>query len=113
MTYCSLFRTVFLTALFLCPSLTGAVIKIEGIPHVEQRPDFCGEACVEMFTRKLGYQVTQDDVFALTGLAPEQVRGAYTAELKKALKALGFRTGVGSRWIRAAMKVAPESSIFM
>lgn len=101
MTYFSLLRTVFLTALLWCPGFAGAVIKIEGIPHVEQRPDFCGEACVEMFTRKLGYRVTQDEVFALTGLAPERVRGAHTAELKKALQALGFKTGAGSRWVAA------------
>src|SRR5512145_783449 len=33
---------------------------IEGVPHVRQRPDFCGEAAVEMATRKLGTPVTQD-----------------------------------------------------
>ena len=30
-----------------------APIVVEGIPHVRQKPDFCGEACVEMVLRKM------------------------------------------------------------
>jgi len=68
-------------------------VKIEGIPHVEQRPDFCGEACAEMFLRKLGYNIDQNDVFHVSGLDPVKGRGCYTAELVAALQNLGFRPG--------------------
>lgn len=70
-----------------------ATVLIEGVPHVAQRPDFCGEACVEMAARKLGRPVSQDDVFALAGIDPGLGRGAYTKELATAVKALGFEAG--------------------
>lgn len=66
---------------------------IEAVLHVRQKPDFCGEACAEMFLRKLGHAVTQDQVFDASGLDPTLGRGCYTAELKTALHRLGFRTG--------------------
>jgi hypothetical protein len=62
-------------------------------PHVRQRPDFCGEACVEMALRGLGHEVDQDLVFSLTGLDPALGRGAWTADLKRAVEALGFDPG--------------------
>lgn len=70
-----------------------ASVLIEGVPHVAQRPDFCGEACVEMGARRLGRDVSQDDVFALAGIDPTLGRGAYTKELAAAVKALGFEAG--------------------
>ena len=66
---------------------------IEQVPHVEQKPDFCGEACAEMFLRKLGSKLTQDDVFDRAGLDPAHGRGCYTRELDRALQAIGFATG--------------------
>lgn len=66
---------------------------IEGVPHVQQKPDFCGEACAEMALRKLGRPVDQDAVFAWTEVDPAHGRGAYTRELAHALLRLGFRTG--------------------
>jgi hypothetical protein len=66
---------------------------IEGIPHVQQKPDFCGEACAEMVLRKLGSSIDQDDVFALSGVDPAEGRGAYTRELKTALEKIGFLPG--------------------
>ena len=68
-------------------------VQIQNIPHVKQKPDFCGEACVEMYLKKLGYQTDQDDVFDLSGLKPLQARGCYTRELLKAVQAIGFQTG--------------------
>lgn len=68
-------------------------VLLEGIPHVLQRPDFCGEACTEMVLRKLGSPVDQDAVFNLAGVDPAEGRGAYTRELKVALEALGFQVG--------------------
>lgn len=65
-------------------------VLIEQVPHVRQKPDFCGEACVEMWARHLGKTYDQDDVFAETGLDPALGRGAYTQELVRAIKRLGF-----------------------
>jgi len=70
-----------------------ATVRIEGVPHVAQRPDFCGEACAEMVLRKLGFEVTQDQVFDLAGVNPALGRGAWTPELARALRTLGFETG--------------------
>ena len=76
-----------------------ASVTIEGIPHVTQRPDFCGEACVEMAERKLGRDVNQDDVFAASKVDPALGRGAVTKELADGARALGF--DVGAVWYSA------------
>jgi hypothetical protein len=68
-------------------------VLIEGVPHVRQEPDFCGEACVAMYLAKLGHAADQRAVFDRTGLDPRLGRGAYTAELKRAVEAIGFRPG--------------------
>ncbi len=68
-------------------------VQIKNIPHVKQKPDFCGEACVEMYLKNLGYQTDQDDVFDHSGLDPLQARGCYTRDLLKAVQAIGFKTG--------------------
>jgi len=69
---------------------------IENVPHVRQKPDFCGEACAEMYLRKLGVNADQDYVFDQSGLDPIHGRGCYTGELKRALERIGFK--VGSVW---------------
>jgi len=79
-------------------------VKIQGVPHVKQRPDFCGEACVEMFLRHRGVMATQDDVFALTGVSPASGRGAYTKDMVRALRTLGFSPG--KVWHRVEAKKA-------
>jgi hypothetical protein len=79
-------------------------LLIEGVPHVRQEPDFCGEACVAMALAKLGYAADQRAVFDRTGLDPRLGRGAYTAELKRAVDAIGFQPG--PVWYR----VAPASA---
>src|SRR5690242_14556735 len=38
-------------------------VRIDGVPFVRQRPDFCGEACAEMALKKLGKRLDQDFVF--------------------------------------------------
>jgi hypothetical protein len=77
-------------------------VLIKGVPHVRQRPDFCGEACAEMFLRKLGHDLDQDDVFNLSGLDPAEGRGCRTAELAAAVKAIGFDVGRVSYRISAS-----------
>lgn len=68
-------------------------VRIEGVPHVRQRPDFCGEACLEMAAARLGSRLDQDDAFLLSGVSPSLGRGAHTAELAEAARRMGFRTG--------------------
>jgi hypothetical protein len=70
-----------------------ATVQMENVPHVRQKPDFCGEACAEMWLGKLGHGIDQDDVFNLSGVNPERGRGCRTPELSKALVRLGFKTG--------------------
>lgn len=70
-----------------------ADVRIDGVPHVRQLPDFCGEACVEMWLRKLGHDIDQRAVFDLTGVDPAEGRGAYTRDLVRAVKRLGFDPG--------------------
>jgi Peptidase_C39 like family len=68
-------------------------VVIAGVPHVRQKPDFCGEADVEMYLRFRGKAMTQDQVFGLADVAPELGRGAVTRELKTAMQKLGFDVG--------------------
>jgi hypothetical protein len=85
------------------PGDTPALLR--GVPHVRQKPDFCGEACAEMVLTWLGRGGTQDDVFDLAGIDPALGRGAITPELKRALERLGFR--VGEVWY----KVDPSHAV--
>ena len=65
-------------------------VLIENVPHVRQKPDFCGEACAAMYLQSLGYQTDQDFVFDQAQLDPRLARGCYTKELAAALKSIGF-----------------------
>src|SRR5437879_2395538 len=58
-------------------------VLIRDVPFVRQKPDFCGEACAEMYLRKLKVAVDQDYVFDQSGLDPVLGRGCYTRELAK------------------------------
>ena len=71
----------------------SAVTLIRGVPHVQQKPDFCGEACVAMALGKLGFDADQDYVFDQSGLDPLLGRGLYTRELVQAARKIGFETG--------------------
>ena len=72
------------------PSHRLASVVIDGIEHIRQKPDFCGEADVAMWAHHLGKHYDQDAVFAATGLDPALGRGAYTPDLVRAVKQLGF-----------------------
>jgi hypothetical protein len=89
---------VLLLALPACKRPTAALpsVLIEGIPFVRQKPDFCGEADVEMVLRWRGSTITQDQVFDLSDTDPVYGRGAYTQELRLALERLRFRPGATS-----------------
>lgn len=75
------------------PAPSYATAVIQGVPHVRQLPDFCGEACAEMYLAKLGQRIDQRAIFDASGLDPALGRGCYTRELDAALKRLGFDTG--------------------
>ncbi|MDH3718477.1 MAG: C39 family peptidase [Planctomycetota bacterium] len=66
---------------------------IRDVPHIRQKPDFCGEACAAMFLQCLGHPCDQDAVFDQAGLDPLKGRGCFTRELNQALHNVGFETG--------------------
>ncbi len=75
------------------PKTVYKSVLIRDVPHVRQKPDFCGEACVAMYMQKLGQPVDQDYVFDCSGLDPLLARWCYTKELAAALRNIGFRPG--------------------
>jgi hypothetical protein len=68
-------------------------VLLRGFPFIRQRPDFCGEADVAMAMQRLGHPISQDQVFAASGVDPSLGRGAYTNELAGALRRLGVEPG--------------------
>jgi hypothetical protein len=84
-------------------------VSIKDVPHVLQKPDFCGEACAEMVLARLGKKFTQDDVFNLSGIDPALGRGCHAAELAKALGRVGFRVG-DFAWRVTAARAASTGS---
>jgi hypothetical protein len=98
---------VLTAVLLLVASAPEDSVLIEGVPHVLQKPDFCGEACAEMHLRKLGFKtIDQDRVFEHTGLDPALGRGAWTRELKPALESIGY--DVGPVWVSIDPQRADE-----
>jgi hypothetical protein len=79
-------------------------ITIKNIPHITQLPDFCGEACAEMYLKKLKSSLTQNDIFNLAGCDPTLGRGCRAPELDSALRAIGFKPGSGWFYIPANSK---------
>ena len=82
-------------------------IILKNVPHIKQKPDFCGEACVSMFLQSTGHKISQDDVFNASGLSPLKARGCYAKELHQALKVLKFEPG--QSWY----KTSPEKATKM
>lgn len=56
-------------------------VLIRDVPHVKQVPDFCGEACVEMWPRSRKVSIDHDHVFDQSELDPLLGRGCNTKEL--------------------------------
>ena len=100
---------ILLLLIVVCPAGAAPAYRsvlIQGVPHVQQKPDFCGEACAEMYLAKLGKPLDQDAVFDLSELDPVLGRGCYTGDLSRALRRIGFR--VGRVWYRVSAANAPE-----
>ncbi|MDA1232596.1 MAG: hypothetical protein O2856_17640 [Planctomycetota bacterium] len=68
-------------------------VLIRDVPHIQQKPDFRGEACVAMALQKHGKPADQDFVFDQSGLSPLHGRGCYTKELADAVRNVGFDPG--------------------
>jgi Peptidase_C39 like family len=83
-----------------------ATVLISAVPHVLQKPDFCGEATTEMFLRSKGFSFDQDSVFGVTGMDPARGMGATTRELSQGLTKLGF--DVGRIWYTAKSTTAQQ-----
>ena len=73
------------------PALESVVIT--GVPHVAQKPDFCGEAAVASWAQATGVPLSQDDVFDASGMDPARGMGVTTRELRAALARLGYAPG--------------------
>lgn len=83
-----------------------STVQLTGFPFVQQKPDFCGEADVEMALRRVGRDVTQDEVFDASGLDPLLGRGVYADELGAALRAFGVEPG--QTWFRVKPRATAE-----
>lgn len=82
-------------------------LLIRDVPHIRQKPDFCGEACGAMWLRRLGQDVDQDYVFDASGLDPLKGRGCWTRELATALEQIGFE--IGPVWHKVPVAEAQRS----
>ncbi|MBN2528378.1 MAG: C39 family peptidase [Deltaproteobacteria bacterium] len=71
-------------------------ILIPNVPHIQQKNDFCAEACATMVLQKLGENVDQDYIFDRAGVPATEARGLYASELAFALEQIGF--DVGAIW---------------
>jgi hypothetical protein len=66
------------------------------LPYVRQKPDYCGEACIEMLSTFLGRPVSQDRVNELAGLGGK--RGCYGNELAAVINKLGLKIASDESW---------------
>ena len=87
-------------------------VLIRNVPHIEQKPDFCGEACVAMALQKLGKAADQDFVFDQSGLSPIHGRGCYTKDLADAVRNIGFDAGKVWYKVRPASAQADLDRLF-
>jgi len=90
---CRLILALVLASGHCAAAAVDSEVFIKNVPHVKQKTDFCGEACVEMVLRKLGFPMSQDHVFNCSGLDPVAGHGCCTADLARAMKKIGFDPG--------------------
>ncbi|MFO0576280.1 MAG: C39 family peptidase [Polyangia bacterium] len=90
----------------LAPALFPVLLG--DVPHEEQLPDFCGEACATMWLRKLGHGGDQRWLYDQSGLDPSEGRGVYAQELLQALTRIGFRTGPGWNAVPTGASAVPR-----
>ena len=66
------------------------------LPYVRQKPDYCGEACIEMLSTFLDRPVSQDQVNELAGLGGK--RGCMGEELAAVIVKLGLKIASSESW---------------
>ena len=66
---------------------------IRDVPHVRQKPDFCGEACAAMVLDRSASRSTRTRSSTSPASTRCEARGCYTRELAAALTRIGFQTG--------------------
>jgi hypothetical protein len=71
-------------------------LHILDVPYVRQKPDYCGEACIEMLSTFLGRPVSQDKVNELSGLGGK--RGCHAEELVSVIKKLDLKIASEDSW---------------
>ena len=71
-------------------------ILIPNVPHIQQKNDFCAEACAAMYLQRLGESMDQDYIYDRAGVPATESRGLYASELAYALSQIGF--DVGNIW---------------
>lgn len=86
----------------LPPEQRPKAVLIPNVPHVLQKPDFCGEAVAASFLRARGVDADQDDVFDASGMDPARGMGVTTRELKTALERFGFAVGPVWKTVKAS-----------
>jgi len=94
------------------PAPSYRTVLIEDVPHVRQKPDFCGEAAAEMALRRLGKPYSQDQIFTLAGMDPARGMGATTRELKTALTRAGMEVGPVWHTVAAASAAMGLEQLF-
>lgn len=102
-----------LAAAAACQAQTNppyTTVILTNMPHVRQKPDFCGEACVEMVLKYSGRKGTQDDVFNVSRLDPALGRGCATRDLHEAVLALNIHPGDTWYYVTAANQAAQIES---
>ena len=90
----------------------GRILLVENVPHIHQKPDFCGEACVAMALQKIGHNADQDFVFDKSELSPLEGRGCYTRELATAVRNIGFDPGPVWHRVKAATAEVELNRVF-
>ncbi len=87
----------FVIALLAAPAVLTLPASAEPFPFERQADDFCGEACLSMALDHWGVKASQYRVHALTGVAPELGRGAWSREMFVAARAI-WGSGFPNPW---------------
>lgn len=89
-----------------------ASVVLPNVPHVRQKPDFCGEAATASWLGALGKRPDQDAVFDASGMDPSRGMGVTTRELAASLEKLGFSPGEVWHSVRADSAAAELAKLF-
>ncbi len=83
---------------------------IRDVPFVRNLQNMSGEACVEMYLRKVGHKITQKQVFNYSTVDPILGRPCNALELEAALMRMGFRSPESTEIINAGSRQSLEAA---